>query len=814
MANIPGRAAFIVANDDNQSPAETARLKRYEAAYATPTSTNTNTNPDLPGRRLKNPLSEFASYTYQLTLYMVTPDAYNLFAQSGRKNINAILNPSGIDLNTLAELGVNTDQINNTGGAFIVAQSGGVNTKTMDRRAPELNLDYYIDDLNIKQELSGKATESAINITSISFTISEPYGFSFNTRLLRAFETIKKNSRIANYRDSGNAYRQHFILGIKFQGYTSDGTPATPDKFFASDTFNPSESASGVFERFFNIIITSVKFRIDGSMVKYTVQASTLPPSIAFGQKYGIADNISSITAATVGEALKSLEDSLNQNQQGRGVNIQYAFDYLGDATPIKDAKMINPGDTDKGKLPGEADPTNSSQVNSKTATESIPNNNKRIIQVEQGTPVTQVIGQIIKQSSYLRDALTTTYTTNETPSGNTASPYIVANKNPREIQWYNLGARVETLAWDNKVGDFSYKITYVIQPFKTPGTFTPYGKTTKYYGPHKRYDYWFTGKNSEIMEYTQVLDGNYFNITQTPSSDPNSPNYIKGQDVPSVPGKPNDYERTNSLDISQAAENQYLTSLYSPGEWAEAKIKILGDPDFLMNDSPGSLNEVYREYYSNDGFTINPNSGHVFVEINFYEATDYNNNTGLLDINKALLFWVEPNNSTAKSNIKGIAYQVRSVENMFSGGSFTQRLTLNHSAAPYIQNDTTTNEARENNTSVGDNRTNSSQGGNSTTTPSAGVKVSQSTGFIQDDATGVDAQVKRIELEAKNKPNTNPPRTIPTMLGPVSDGESEFSGTTFAGVAALPPQLGSAFVRAPGIAPGGRISINPRSTR
>jgi hypothetical protein len=815
MANIPGRAAFIVANDDNQSAAETARLNRYEAAYATSTntSTNTNTNVDLPGKRLKNPLSEFASYTYQLTLYMITPDAYNVFVQSGRQNINAIQNPSG--LNSLAEVGANTNQLKTTGGAFIVAQSGGVNTETANRRAPGMNLDYYIDDLKITQALSGPATASAINITNMSFTISEPYGFSFNTQLLRAFETIKKNSKIKDYQDSGNQYRQDFILGIKFQGYTLDGTPATPDKFFSSDTFNPSESATGVFERFFDIKITSIKFRIDGSMTKYAIEAVTKRPNVAFGLQYGVVDNITPITAATAGEALQSLTASLNKNQQGRSVNIEYAIEYLGDAKFIKNASMINPGDTDKGKQANGAAPNNSNDVNAKTAKEAINDSSKRILQVDQGTPVVQAIGQIIKQSSYLRDALTMLYTTNETPDENTASPKVIVNKNPREIKWYNLGARVETLAWDKTVGDFSYKITYIIQPFNTPGTYTPYGKTSKYYGPHKRYNYWFTGKNSEVLEYTQTLDALYFNIVQTPSVDPNSPSYLPAGDVPSATNKRNNYERNNGLNDSQEAENQYLTSLFSPAEWVEAKIKILGDPDFLMNDSPGSLNEVYREYYSNDGFTINPNSGQVFVEINFNEATDYDNNTGLLKINESLLFWSQPNTPILKSNIKGVAYRVLLVESTFSGGSFTQRLTLNLNPAPYTQTETTTNAARENtNTPVGDNRTGSSQGDTAKTTPSSNGTVSQSTGFMYDTA-GIDAQVKRIALEAKNKPNTNPPRTIPTIRGPVLDGESDFSGTTFAGVAALPPQLGSAFVReVPSIAPGGKISINPRNTR
>jgi hypothetical protein len=717
------------ANDDNQSAAETARLNR--STPTTSTNSTTSANADLPGRRLKNPLGDFASYTYQLTLYMVTPDAYQLFIESGRKNINSLLQSSaGVDPNTLGEAGINTDQLKPTGGAFIVAQSGGVNP-TNNLRAPGMNLDYFIDDLSIKHSITGKATESAINITSIKFSIIEQYGFSFNTQLLRAFETIKKNSKIKNYQDSGNQYRSNFILGIRFQGYNSDGTPATPDKFFSSDTFNPSESASGVLERFFDITITAVKFKIDGSTTKYAIEASTTAPQQAFGQKYGVVDDMTPITASTVEEALTSLKDSLNKNQQGREVNIQYEIEYLGDAGPIKSASMINPGDTDKAKYAGSTART-SAGVNEATASNATVNNTQRIIKIKDGTSVAQSIEQIIKQSSYLRDAVTMTYTTNETPDTKTASPQIIENKNPRDIQWYNLGARVETLAWDKKVGDFSYKITYVIQPYKTPSTYTPYGKSSPYMGPHKRYNYWFTGKNSEILEYTQVLDNLYFNIVQTPSSDPNSPNYLKGIDVPSIPDKLNNYDRTGGRNISLEVENQYLTSLYSPGNWVEATIKILGDPDYLMNDSPGSLNEVYRAYYGNDGFTINPNSGQVFIEINFNEATDYNNNTGLLNINESILFWPQPNKSQRNPKINGIAYIIREVESTFSGGSFTQKLWINQSAVPYIQTEKTESkgERENNNTPAGNNRTPSSQGGTSTTTPTAGSVTAQGSGY------------------------------------------------------------------------------------
>jgi hypothetical protein len=82
----------------------------------------------LPGKRINNPLSLFASYTYQISLYMITPDAYDLFVQSGRQNIN-IFNTSSTAGPSSGGGGQGTAQQANApagGGAFLVAQSGGV----------------------------------------------------------------------------------------------------------------------------------------------------------------------------------------------------------------------------------------------------------------------------------------------------------------------------------------------------------------------------------------------------------------------------------------------------------------------------------------------------------------------------------------------------------------------------------------------------------------------------------------------------------------------------------------------------------------
>jgi hypothetical protein len=102
-----------------------------------------------------------------------------------------------------------------------------------------------------------------------------------------------------------------------------------------------------------------------------------------------------------------------------------------------------------------------------------------------------------------------------------------------------------------------------------------------------------------------------------------------------------------------------------------------------LFGDDVVDCNKRYNLYtdYSDEdvateygkGFTINPNGGQVFIEIDFKEAEDYNNDDGLLTINDSILFWRYP--KEVASQIKGISYMLVEVISSFSKGKFTQEL-------------------------------------------------------------------------------------------------------------------------------------------
>ena len=640
-----------------------------------------------PGMRPQNPLGSLSSYTYQLTLYMITPDAYDAFIRSGRNNINAI--------NNAANPQVATEVENSMSGAYIIAQSGGINNKTSKRA---FDYDFYIDDLKIKTKTAGPATSTASNDSEISFNIYEPYGFSFISKITNAAQILRNKSKLKNYNDLSNAGRQFFILGIRFQGYDENGKEISSDTTYNQDKMDTTGDSGGVYERFFDIKIKSFKFKLDGKMTVYNIMAAPIAPNTAYGVKYGRLDRGGRYQGNTVDQVLNSLVNQLNQYQRNRvdsetpdGIipNV-YKIRYLGNAeTEIGGATIVSVADVNKSTWPMSV-AKNINQVNEGVSVSATPNSNSRTITFANDISIMQAVSSIISQSSYLTDALNVVIKSTVQPPPASKGGPDVPDPKPDAIKWYNLGAEVKCLGFDKVAGDFAYEITYVIQPYATPYVTSPYvNTTTKYYGPHKRYEYWFTGKNSEIINYEQKLDNAYFLAALNPTGAPASQG--GGQDIATVDGKRQNEDRTGKLDVGKEAQNSYLTSLFDPGAYATAKVTIMGDPDFLMQESPSSANQVYRQFYGK-GFTINPNGGQVFIEIDFKEAEDYNNDDGLLTINQSILFWKYP--KEVSSLVKGVSYQVIEVNSSFSKGKFTQELECRINPMTDIVSKESNNEA------------------------------------------------------------------------------------------------------------------------
>jgi len=677
------------------------------------------TTGELPGLRIQNPLSNLSSYTYQTTLYMITPDAYTAFIESGRTNIDAIKKA----VTTSAAAAVKASE----SGAYIVAQSGGIGPT--QQRIPGADFDFYIDELKIYNYLQGSATTTSSNDYKITFNIYEPQGFSLITKLTNASDHLRSVSKVKNFNKQSNPTRHFFILGLRFQGYDEAGQVLTK-KTFPQDNFN--SDSGGVFERFFDIEIRSFKFKLDGKVTVYNIESVVIGPGTAMGVKRGRIDSGATVQGETVDQALqgkdglltklnKQLKERADADPNKVSVPSEYKLVYVGPGTKelIGDSPIVNITNLVKNTWPMGEGIQDIRGVNENASVRLLPNSNQRNITWKNGVSIMQAVQDIITQSDYMLDALTAIIPNQEEPNPKPNSESKKrGTKTPGIFRWYNLSAEVKVKEFDTSIKDFAYEITYIIQPYDTPYVRSKHLTATKeYYGAHKRYDYWYTGKNSEILSYEQTMNNAFFNATLNPGT------ATGNDDVPSSPGKYTNETKTTLLNTSKQAQNSVLASLFSVADYAQVKLTIMGDPDYLMTESSGSPNAVYRQFYGQD-FTINPNGGQVFIEIDFKEAEDYGTN-GLLTINQSVLFWNYP--KQIKDIVKGISYVVVQVQHSFSKGKFTQELTcrinpFNNYNDPELYRST----ASDPNTNIGSEgeagvRTSETQGGGVDKTQTAG---------------------------------------------------------------------------------------------
>jgi hypothetical protein len=133
---------------------------------------------------------------------------------------------------------------------------------------------------------------------------------------------------------------------------------------------------------------------------------------------------------------------------------------------------------------------------------------------------------------------------------------------------------------------------------------------------------------------------------------------------------------KTNNA--GQASQN-VKGALYgaSVADQAQASIKILGDPDWIMQpiSAAKSLATRTSKRYGDD-YAVDPNGGQIFVEINFNTAEDYNAGTGVININDQIKFY-PTDLLRSKLGINGLVYQVVEVKSTFSKGHFSQDLDL-----------------------------------------------------------------------------------------------------------------------------------------
>lgn len=614
---------------------------------------------EASNRRTYNPLRNYSSVTYVISLYALPPAALSSFNTTGKWD---------------------TTQME------LLIQSGGINPAKGTKRNKYFNYDFTIDDLEITSIINTKETQYASNSIDFRFKVYEPYSMTFPTRLA---EVQKEISRAIGLEISQpvKAIAAPLLLVMKFYGYDKDGNLAYSDPLSKnSATANNTASQQGAFERAFPIFINKFTFKLENKVTVYDIQAKSVNMQTGFGMKRGVIDGDTNITAETVEDAIKQITETFNKKQQelSSGENKQqeipdiYSYKIL---SPLIGEAFIADQGTVKSKT-GMLPVKSSLEANVKNSSKSYPiNRAKRNVHFASGTPIMKALDTIISQSTFIGDSLTI-IDIEDDPAQEQDKEAIV-NPKPKELYWYNITPQVTMQEkYDNVRKDYAYNITYIIQTYRIPYVRTLSANSfTEYPGAHKEYSYFYTGENTEILSYEQQYNMLYYLASSSTTEAP-----IKNSD-PSVSAAPKPTAGSSPLG-KESNKNEIVsnivTFLYSPGDQIKAQIKILGDPDFLMPSMVTPAIVEADKFYGPD-FTINPNSGQVFIEIEFKQVEDYGyvndgeialieNDNGLLLPNGNILFWDYKNAVKGLTNNR-MVYVVTHVISKFSRGVFTQDL-------------------------------------------------------------------------------------------------------------------------------------------
>lgn len=628
--------------------------------------TTTGTSAGGVSQRLKNPLGNFASYTYNLSLYMLTPDAYDAFLDSNRTNINSLnnLQSSGI----FSPGGGLPPGASFDGGTYTIVQSGGINNENQ-RRADGFELDYYIEDLQYKQLYPGGGTSTPIGQHSMEFKIVEPYGFSFISNLRKAAEQLMAQSKTLKAGAAVNipSLKMTYVLGIRFYGYDINGNPVAPIQ--DAGGLDKRSMNGGVFETFIDIKITDIKFELGKERTEYLIKAVPVPQT-GLGVKYGQIKTDLVVQGTTVNESLSGivgLVEQLNKRQEqlkteGKiGEATKYYIEFAPNAQGIAEAPMNYDGNYSEERYnTGGSGLTSSIESNPANELRAFPNNTIKTVALKPMS-IVAAIEQVIKQSSFMTAALKRLE--NNVNAKRKESETILDNTQP--VYWFAVTPELRNARWDSKTNSWAYDIKYLIEKFEVPFLYLDNVAEPNFPGISKSYNYFFTGLNTEVISYKQSINAAYLlNVVQNALGTTNI--NIETNDMPSG------QTTTGTVNTGLTAQNNVITQIYDPKAFAQADIEIMGDPDFISPPaSTGSTNSLYQEFTGNAGFSIKPYGGFIFIEIIFFEGQDYDVNTGIFNINESLGLTTFQNPEISK----GIVYRVVEVTHEFRKGKFTQKL-------------------------------------------------------------------------------------------------------------------------------------------
>lgn len=668
----------------------------------------------------KNLLHQYASYTYNLSLHMLSKADFN---QMGRDP----------DSNWVPS-------------KTIIGGAGKWGVPGFNRDKNFLD-DFYFDNFKMTSIIGSTAGNQGTNAVEISFTIIEPYGVTLIDRLIDACLDPAVDGKnyieipyliqidFYGYDDEGkaqalvkqrkyipiNMLTMNIRAGIKGAEYQISGVPYAHSGFQESVAATPAnfEIVANTLQQFFadvsdvNDLKEAEKFnqRAESEKKAAEKQEQTQPgannntrkSTKAASTNSGNDSSEPSYTVKSYVSAYNAWGAAAVENKNATDYNkIKVVFDEkILNAANGNGGKIINPKTQAANQVPttNTKNPKENAQVVKSNYGQKAarPNFDAGKFSVSGQTSIVAVINNIMLSSEYIRSQM--------------IDPTKEAQQNAEDlkkpINWWKIIPEVKLRSYCTANSKWYLDITYYVKSYTVYNRVHPNAPKDLPKGWHREYNYIYTGQNNDIIDfsiefdtafYTAVnIDRNRVVATQVQASpDYEDKKYLEqtggttlddlkrkaigGGVQPAVTRPVADSlntaaqasNRKSSVDMAAASFAEHQNSGGSADQ-LNVRLKIIGDPQFIKQDeiyySPSARRYSEEQgqtknYVTDENSSIAMDDGEVHIKLSWKTPVDIDEETGGLRVNGRYF----------QSAFSGI-FQVLQVESTFAQGKFEQTL-------------------------------------------------------------------------------------------------------------------------------------------
>ncbi len=607
--------------------------------------------------------------------------------------------------------------------------------------------DFYFNDFNLVTVISPNDQSRNTNAIDVKFSVIEPYGFTLIERIL----AVTKDLGGDNYLDmpyllqidffavdeAGNLVGAVEELQKRFPikltkmdvkltergaEYSIAGTPFGHAAFEGNAGTVPCivEVTARTVADFFQSIEGTANDTLKQDILakadqtqrqeqdRTAIQAQNAPSLLYSSTQVSVSK--STLNVDSLGAAINAYYQGLKDSNKAEIADV-YRFEFLPDPDTGEDvigkATFVEEKRNTPKETPMKKNESTTDAISMRLAdvgnSQNIYDTTRAIFNINYGTSIVQILEYVIRNSSYIQDQLVI-------PDGMSQQEYQSRREEMKDkpLKWFRIIPKTRILGKDKIRGIWAKEYTYTVKPYKMYNVRNDLAPQGVVVTPTKNYNYFFTGKNDDIINldinfnvlyYSQQTAYRNLLTVTAPIGDSyteefryqNAPNYSGGP--PSTEVDPNSVMPKVMKTVSQnskgvATGNPTTSAEVAAADVAESlmtssqadmvgvKMRILGDPDYIKQDdvfyqgnqkkaSNTLATQIDPRLLPGNGSLVMDDGG-VYVQILFKIPRDIDDQTGFMKYD-----------SGQRNSVFSGLYQVVQVTSNFSQGKFTQELDM-----------------------------------------------------------------------------------------------------------------------------------------